>query len=612
MVRKHLIFKYFASLKLAVLLLLVLSGVLTAGTVFESLYGMRGAHVLVYGAPWFFGLLFLLGTNVLCAALSRYPWKRHQTGFVITHTGILTILLGSFLTQRLGVDGNLPVYEGSQDNEAILSDLVLMVVDEKSGTHQQYAVPESHISKQGTILTVDLGGDERLEVDAFVPRAVVEKQITGSPIAGLGNPAIQFELFNERFRIDEWLMSQSPNKETELNLGPAIVSFRTLWSAAEEADFLKSDNLKRKSKAPGHGYLTAELQGHQYRVEIDDSVGKWRPLGSLQVKIDRYLPYAIVEDDKLINKSNEPVNPAVDISLRDPLGTEEKHTVFANFPEFATLHKAHVKGPRESFGVKFRMISGKVENQELAGVGKNRGRLSFAQSVDGKRLYYRIQSALHENNRRGVVEIGKVSETGWMDLHFRVKQWIAFGVEQYVPKPVDYISGGDTNFQSALHAVLQSNRLRRPTSIDSQWLVEGYPQHFVTQNHKWKVALQKTKQILPFHIHLDKFTVGTDPGTTKAATYESQVTVRDPIQGVEKKALISMNEPLLHGGFTFYQASYSLQEGRPPVSIFAVNYDPGRPIKYLGSLLLVLGIIVMFYMNPHYWGVLLGRRKEAA
>jgi hypothetical protein len=115
---------------------------------------------------------------------------------------------------------------------------------------------------------------------------------------------------------------------------------------------------------------------------------------------------------------------------------------------------------------------------------------------------------------------------------------------------------------------------------------------------------------LPFQIQLNKFTMGTDPGTTKAATYESRVTVKDPLKGTDKEALISMNEPLQYGGYTFYQASYQMEEGRPPVSIFSVNLDPGRPVKYAGSLVMIIGIIVMFWWNPHYFGKILGRRKE--
>ena len=74
--------------------------------------------------------------------------------------------------------------------------------------------------------------------------------------------------------------------------------------------------------------------------------------------------------------------------------------------------------------------------------------------------------------------------------------------------------------------------------------------------------------------------------------------------------LISMNEPLVYGGYTFYQASYVMEEGRPPISVFSVNYDPGRVVKYAGAIIMVLGIILMFYLNPHYWDKMLGQRKK--
>ncbi|NBY20887.1 hypothetical protein EBQ74_11755 [bacterium] len=113
-------FKFFSSLKLAVISILLLALVLTVATFVESLYGTRAVHVLVYGTPWFAGVLFLLGLNVLCAALSRFPWKKSQTGFVLTHLGIIILLIGSFVTQKFGVDATMPVTESAQENEVIL------------------------------------------------------------------------------------------------------------------------------------------------------------------------------------------------------------------------------------------------------------------------------------------------------------------------------------------------------------------------------------------------------------------------------------------------------------------------------------------------------------
>jgi cytochrome c biogenesis protein ResB len=109
---------------------------------------------------------------------------------------------------------------------------------------------------------------------------------------------------------------------------------------------------------------------------------------------------------------------------------------------------------------------------------------------------------------------------------------------------------------------------------------------------------------------LQKFTIGTDPGTTKAASYASDVRLKLGPNEISKDTYhISMNEPLKHGGYTFYQASYQMEQGKPPVSVFSVNYDPGRSVKYLGSLLIVIGVMLMFYLNPQYWNILFGRKS---
>ena len=227
-------FKFFSSLKLAVVSILLLATVLAYGTISESLFGTRAAHVLIYGTWWFMGVLCLLGINVICAALSRYPWKPRQYGFAITHLGIIIILFGAFLTQRFGVDGQLPVLEGNQDNEVILNDLELTVSDEDTNTVSSFPVPETARMESGNLMEISFSPDRKLVVDQFIPRAVQHSIILKSPVSGVGAPAIHVEIFNSRFRIDEWMLVNQPEKPAELNLGPATLSFRQLWSKAEE------------------------------------------------------------------------------------------------------------------------------------------------------------------------------------------------------------------------------------------------------------------------------------------------------------------------------------------------------------------------------------------
>ena len=97
---------------------------------------------------------------------------------------------------------------------------------------------------------------------------------------------------------------------------------------------------------------------------------------------------------------------------------------------------------------------------------------------------------------------------------------------------------------------------------------------------------------LDFQVRLDDFQIDVYPGTRRPAMFRSRVVVLDP-GGAERPAVIEMNKPLHHGGFSFFQSSYQLRDGRE-MSILSVSRDPGEPVVFLGYALLVAGMIVVF------------------
>ena len=97
---------------------------------------------------------------------------------------------------------------------------------------------------------------------------------------------------------------------------------------------------------------------------------------------------------------------------------------------------------------------------------------------------------------------------------------------------------------------------------------------------------------LAFEVRLDDFQIDVYPGTRRPAMFRSRIVVLDPAGG-ELPAVIEMNKPLHHGGFSFFQSSYQLREGRE-MSILSVARDPGEPVVFLGYGLMVLGMIVVF------------------
>ncbi len=103
---------------------------------------------------------------------------------------------------------------------------------------------------------------------------------------------------------------------------------------------------------------------------------------------------------------------------------------------------------------------------------------------------------------------------------------------------------------------------------------------------------------LPFKVRLDAFEIDTYPGTERPAMFRSRVVVEEAGGaaggGSERPGVIEMNKPLSHGGYTFFQSSYQIQGGRE-MTILSVAKDPGQNVVFVGYILLVAGMIVVFF-----------------
>lgn len=119
------------------------------------------------------------------------------------------------------------------------------------------------------------------------------------------------------------------------------------------------------------------------------------------------------------------------------------------------------------------------------------------------------------------------------------------------------------------------------------WVSSDRPFSMQTEKGPLTVALHNKVIPLPFEFVLTKFKMETDPGTNRPASFESFVQLFT--ESGPQNHHIYMNNPLKTHGFTFYQSSYFQEESGEFGSVLSVNVDPGRWLKYLGSLLLVLG-----------------------
>ena len=102
------------------------------------------------------------------------------------------------------------------------------------------------------------------------------------------------------------------------------------------------------------------------------------------------------------------------------------------------------------------------------------------------------------------------------------------------------------------------------------------PFSFTIGDQRYGALLMKQSWTVPFSVKLDQFIFERHPGVMTARNYESRVTRIE--NGFPDKALeIKMNEPMRHGGYTFFQESFGpsgSQPGDEMFSQFAVANNP--------------------------------------
>ena len=464
------------SLKLAVLVIASLAITLATATIIESSYDSKTAQYYVYRASWFYGLLTLLGLNILAVALSRLPWKKKHIPFLMAHAGILMILTGSWLTYINGLDGSLRIAEGEVNSAVELDQHVL-------------------VFKRG----------EEIKTTPF-----------------------------------EWLPE------------PATRNFKP-------------------------------INFEDFKVRVD------RYISDAEAKI-QFVP----SSDPTLKAA-----PAVQIKiLGAPMGGAPELWLWAGDPGWASQKMGLAR-----FLIRTESQSDLSVNPEASGgapearfdfvVSKN-GDLRFeSTSIRGEKQSAKINLASLENKEEPVV-----INPGWkMPIRVQVKRFVPSGVNltEYVPVKVKPVGMGSAIPQPAI----QISLIKNPAS--KLWLGLGDRADFTdVDGAKVSIGYFPKRVILPYALRLKQFEMKNNPGTMDPAAYSSYVQVVDQIQKSESELNaipthhITMNEPMAERGYTFYQASYIPEAPRPTTTILSVNLDPGRALKYWGSILLILGSISLY------------------
>jgi cytochrome c biogenesis protein ResB len=80
---------------------------------------------------------------------------------------------------------------------------------------------------------------------------------------------------------------------------------------------------------------------------------------------------------------------------------------------------------------------------------------------------------------------------------------------------------------------------------------------------------------------------------------------KSTLQFGDRETTIEVNSPFSYKGYTFYQSGYNPND--LSYTSLQVVKDPGVPVVYTGFGLMIVGLFIVFYLNP--W--LNERRKQA-
>src|SRR6266478_7502569 len=207
--QKNPLFRFFASLKLAVALLAVLIVAAIIGTLYESSFDANVARAYVYGAPWFNLWLILLGANLAVSAISRWPWRKHHVAFLITHLGIITLLTGSLIGRIWGTEGTITLFKGEPPTNRLLIDQHQLRVHDVDGIVKGYPAEFLHHppTPQHPRDLGQLASGAHLQIVDYAP--AIEGKLNPKPVSKGGAPALHFTIATAMMnqRLDGWLLA---------------------------------------------------------------------------------------------------------------------------------------------------------------------------------------------------------------------------------------------------------------------------------------------------------------------------------------------------------------------------------------------------------------------
>ena len=627
--QRNPVFEFFASLKLAVVLLAVIIVAAIAGTLYESSFDAKVSRAYVYGAPWFNLWLVLLGANLACSALSRWPWRKHHLAFLITHLGIITLLIGSLIGRIWGIEGTITLFKGEPPTNRLLVDERQLRVHDVDGIVKGYPAEFLHHppTPQHPRDLGLLASGAHLRIIDYAP--TIDAKLNPKPLNDGGAPALHFAIATAMMNqhLDGWLLADDPqngnfsmglaNIELKRGTAPDVgrddssnrppSSSITSTSKSEEIDL--EESIFAFSKAPEEqiGRVSkGGSTGAKVRLEQPQNGNKGRVLISLGEKEASFdvaenlgrdvaiadTPFTLKIDDYWADFRIENGKP----SFRDR-SAKQSCSACDNSRQRCARQRTRNKSTCESPKTSLQLAA---HHQCPHLVKETPNHLTLFIADDGT-ISYELTSRKNGKSS-GKIELDKPLPTGWADWQLTIDKTMPHAASSMDFNPVNSEkASASTDLPDGVRVGIQQTG-----KTLERWVPAGWQIAIPTSPSPTMVAYGWKTVSLPIGLELLDFEVKRNEGSDSPAGFKSTLRVVTA-DGETATGSCWMNHPFSYPGtwwhtwtgltYKISQASWNPENlGQSTVQILR---DPGWLLKWIGSLLVVIGVFMMFYLQPY-------------
>ncbi len=562
---------WLGSLQLALVLLATIAIACAVATFTESGFSAKVAQAYIYKAPWFIVWLIVLCVNLLAVTITRWPWERKHLGFIVTHYGIITLLIGAMVGLHTGFEGNVTLRMDAPPTTRVTTSRSVIQLESPADSYLYLKPFDADLArpsaKRPHAFPVP-GMDLKIVADDYAPSLIKVPVLVPSTTADAAPGLL--------LRLSSKMASQTLDVPLHLSTTP-------------EHDFFGMASLKLLKELPPaspDGPLETRMVFAKFEAVSDGGPEK----SGVSLRLS--------DDGTKLSIFNAEGNGATysrqEIMKKPVAEAGATITVEEYWPDFAMVEGRPVtlsENPNNPAAL-VRIATQPVDADPKP---------SFEAEVLGDTGNYRLIRA-GIPYASGSFKAGDRFSLGWADWQAEILGVSSASVIANEVAPGEVAPNAGEPTPGFLARLEGPDGQRGP----DRWVESGEITSLTDGQSVVRIGYGLETRPLPFSIRLVKFDVPRDEGSETPSNFLATVEFRDAKTGETKTGVAKMNHPAsfpgtLAANFTGINYKFSQAEWNPrdlTQTTLQVLYDPGWLLKWFGSLMICLGIAIQFYGKP--------------